>query len=51
MLITSDQMKEYIGIDLHKAFFQACLVSATGERPCAGRARERVGRALTGRVY
>ena len=42
MLITSDQMKEYIGIDLHKAFFQACLVSATGER---------VGRALTGRVY
>jgi hypothetical protein len=33
--------REYVGIDLHKAFFQACLVSATGER---------VGRALTGRV-
>ena len=24
--------REYIGVDLHKAFFQACLVSATGER-------------------
>lgn len=24
--------REYIGIDLHKAFFQVCAVSATGER-------------------
>lgn len=24
--------REYIGIDLHKAFFQACAISATGER-------------------
>src|SRR4029453_7728158 len=24
--------REYIGVDLHKVFFQACLVSATGER-------------------
>jgi transposase len=24
--------REYIGIDLHKAFFQGCAVSATGER-------------------
>jgi transposase len=24
--------REYIGIDLHKAFFQACAVTATGER-------------------
>ena len=26
--------REYIGIDVHKAFVQACLVSATGERRC-----------------
>lgn len=25
-------IREYIGIDLHKAFFQACAVTATGER-------------------
>jgi len=24
--------REYVGIDLHKAFFQACAVSSTGER-------------------
>lgn len=24
--------REYIGVDLHKAFFQACAVTATGER-------------------
>jgi len=28
---------QYIGIDLHKAFFQACAVSATGERLWEGR--------------
>jgi transposase len=29
--------REYIGIDLHKAFFQACVVSSTGERRWEGR--------------
>lgn len=29
--------REYIGIDLHKSFFQACVVSATGERLWEGR--------------
>jgi transposase len=29
--------REYIGIDLHKAFFQACAVTATGERLWEGR--------------
>ena len=29
--------REYIGIDLHKAFFQACAVSGTGERHWEGR--------------
>jgi transposase len=29
--------REYIGIDLHKAFFQACTVSASGERRWEGR--------------
>ena len=24
--------REYIGIDLHKAFFQVCAVTASGER-------------------
>src|ERR671923_701012 len=24
--------REYIGVDLHKAFFQACAITATGER-------------------
>lgn len=28
---------EYIGIDLHKAFFQACAVSCTGDRRWEGR--------------
>jgi transposase len=28
---------QYLGIDLHKAFFQACAVSATGERLWEGR--------------
>jgi transposase len=28
---------QYIGIDLHKAFFQACAVTATGERLWEGR--------------
>src|SRR5215475_4646367 len=28
---------EYIGIDLHKAFFQACAIAATGERRWEGR--------------
>jgi transposase len=28
---------EYIGIDLHKAFFQACAISATGDRRWEGR--------------
>jgi transposase len=30
-------VREYIGIDLHKAFFQACAVSETGERLWEGR--------------
>jgi transposase len=29
--------REYIGIDLHKAFFQACAVTGTGERRWEGR--------------
>jgi transposase len=29
--------REYIGVDLHKAFFQACTVAATGERRWEGR--------------
>ena len=29
--------REYIGIDLHKAFFQACAVTSTGERVWEGR--------------
>jgi transposase len=29
--------REYIGIDLHKAFFQACAVTQTGERCWEGR--------------
>ena len=29
--------REYIGIDLHKAFFQACAVTGTGERLWEGR--------------
>jgi transposase len=29
--------REYIGIDLHKAFFQACALTATGERLWEGR--------------
>lgn len=29
--------REYIGIDLHKAFFQACVVTTTGERSWEGR--------------
>src|SRR5262245_21400658 len=28
---------KYIGIDLHKAFFQACAISSTGERRWEGR--------------
>ena len=28
---------QYIGIDLHKAFFQACAVSPTGDRLWEGR--------------
>src|SRR5206468_11458355 len=28
---------QYIGIDLHKAFFQACAVTPTGERVWEGR--------------
>lgn len=36
--------REYIGIDLHKAFFQACAVSGTGDRHWEGRfARTRDG--------
>jgi hypothetical protein len=34
--------QHYIGVDLHKAFFQACALSATGVRawtPFAARAR------------
>jgi transposase len=29
--------REYIGVDLHKAFFQACALTATGERLWEGR--------------
>ena len=29
--------REYIGVDLHKAFFQACALTATGERTWEGR--------------
>src|ERR671934_1326836 len=29
--------REYIGIDLHKQFFQACVLTATGERMWEGR--------------
>jgi transposase len=29
--------REYIGVDLHKAFFQACALTATGERSWEGR--------------
>jgi transposase len=29
--------REYIGIDLHKAFFQACVLTSTGERRWEGR--------------
>ncbi len=29
--------QEYIGVDLHKAFFQACAISPTGERTWEGR--------------
>jgi transposase len=29
--------REYIGVDLHKAFFQACAVTMTGERRWEGR--------------
>ena len=29
--------REYIGVDLHKAFFQACALTATGERVWEGR--------------
>ena len=29
--------REYIGVDLHKSFFQACVVTATGERRWEGR--------------
>ena len=29
--------REYIGIDLHKAFFQACVLTASGERQWEGR--------------
>jgi len=29
--------REYIGIDLHKAFFQACVMTPTGERRWEGR--------------
>jgi transposase len=29
--------REYIGIDLHKSFFQACVVSGSGERQWEGR--------------
>ena len=29
--------QEYIGVDLHKAFFQACAMSPTGERTWEGR--------------
>lgn len=30
-------VREYIGVDLHKSFFQACAVTATGERRWEGR--------------
>jgi transposase len=37
-------VREYIGVDLHKAFFQACAVAPTGERRWEGRfARTREG--------
>src|SRR5688572_28247100 len=29
--------REYIGVDLHKAFFQACAVTMTGDRVWEGR--------------
>ena len=29
--------REYIGVDLHKQFFQACAVSGTGDRLWEGR--------------
>src|SRR4029453_335262 len=29
--------REYIGIDLHKSFFQACVLTATGQRRWEGR--------------
>jgi transposase len=29
--------RQYIGVDLHKAFFQACAITATGERAWEGR--------------
>ena len=29
--------REYIGVDLHKAFFQVCVLTATGERRWEGR--------------
>jgi transposase len=29
--------REYIGVDLHKSFFQACVVTGTGERRWEGR--------------
>src|SRR6185295_15574831 len=36
--------REYIGIDLHKVFFQACAMSETGDRHWEGRfARTREG--------
>ena len=28
--------QEYIGVDLHKAFFQACAMTPTGERHVGG---------------
>ena len=30
-------IEHYIGVDLHKAFFQACAVTATGDRMWEGR--------------
>jgi transposase len=30
-------VREYIGVDLHKSFFQACALGATGERQWEGR--------------
>jgi hypothetical protein len=29
--------QEYIGVDLHKAFFRACAMTPTGERTWEGR--------------